>query len=100
MIAGVIGADEFEPVPLESYSFVAPLGESLVYLMTFSDSTIDYGIGAVAGVIFGAFLVGVIRQEQRLEAFDDAKEMLRHLCGAALMGFGGWLRWAARSARA
>lgn len=88
-ITGVIGADDFDPVPLVSYTFVAPLGESLVYLMTYSGSVVNFGVGAVGGVIFGAFLAGWIRGELRLEAFDDKHEMLRHFSGAALMGFGG-----------
>ena len=86
---GVIGADDFEPVRVESFTFVAPLGESLVYLLTFTGSVIDFGIGSVGGVIVGAFLASRAKGDFRLEAFDDHKEMLRHLGGAALMGFGG-----------
>lgn len=89
VITGILGADEFEPAPLESFTFVAPLGESLVYLMTFSGSVVNFGIGTVGGVIFGAFLASWIRGELRLEAFDDKREMIHHFAGAALMGFGG-----------
>jgi uncharacterized membrane protein YedE/YeeE len=89
LVTGVVGADDFDPVRLGSYSFVTPVGESLVYLMTFSGATINFGIGAVGGVIFGAFLASRAKAEFRLEAFDDPKEMLRHVFGAALMGFGG-----------
>ncbi len=86
---GVFGADDFDPTPLASFTFVAPLGESLVYLMTFSGSVVNFGIGAVGGVIFGAFLASWGKGELRLEAFDDRREMIRHFAGAALMGFGG-----------
>jgi uncharacterized membrane protein YedE/YeeE len=89
VITGVVGADDFDPVRLASYSFVTPVGESLVYLMTFSGATINFGVGAVGGVIFGDFLASRAKSEFRLEAFDDPKEMLRHVFGAALMGFGG-----------
>ena len=89
VITGVFGADEFDPVPLVSFTFVAPLGESLVYLMTFTGSVVNFGIGAVGGVIFGAFLASLVKGELRLEAFDDKREMLRHFAGATLMGFGG-----------
>ncbi len=88
-VTGIVGADDFEPVPLESFTFVAPLGESLVYLMTFSGATINFGIATVGGVIVGAWLVALHNDELRLESFDEPKEMLRHLSGAALMGFGG-----------
>ena len=50
---GVIGTDEFEPLPLTSYTFVAPVGNAIQYLMTFTGSTIDFGIAAVGGVIAG-----------------------------------------------
>ncbi len=90
-VTGVLGADDFAPQPLESLSFVTPLGESLVYLMTFSGSTVNFGIGAVGGVIVGAWLGSLKRGEFRIEAFDDGKEMLRHIAGAALMGVGGVL---------
>jgi uncharacterized membrane protein YedE/YeeE len=89
LATGVLAADEFDPAPLESFTFVAPLGESLVYVMTYTGSVINFGIGSVGGVIVGAFLASRARGDFRLEAFDDPKEMIRHLAGAALMGFGG-----------
>ena len=88
-ITGIAGADDFDPVPLASYSFVTPLGETLVYFMTFTGATIDFGIGAVGGVLAGAAATSLARRDWRLEAFDDGREMLRHLGGAALMGMGG-----------
>ena len=57
IVTGVLGADEFNPVPLASITFVAPVGESLQYLMTFTGSTINFGIAVVAGVITGSFLM-------------------------------------------
>ena len=50
---GVLGRDEFETTQLTSLTFVAPVGESLVYLMTYSGSTINFGIAVVGGVIAG-----------------------------------------------
>lgn len=86
---GVFAADPFEPQRLESYSFVRPLGETLVYVMTYSGATINFGIGAVFGVIAGAFGGSVYRRDFRWEACDDARELRRHLIGAVLMGTGG-----------
>lgn len=88
---GVLGADDFEPAPLASLTFVAPVGESLVYLMTFSGASITFGIGAVGGVIAGAAIAAVASGTYRLESFTDARDMLRHLGGGALMGVGGVL---------
>ena len=86
---GVIGYDEFEPLPLTSYTFVAPVGNAIQYLMTFTGSTIDFGIATVGGVIAGAFLAAKASGQFRFEAFMAAGDMLRHMIGGALMGMGG-----------
>lgn len=83
-----IGREAFEPVTLESYTFSAPLGESLVYLMTMSGASLDFGIGAVAGVIIGAAATAILQGHFRWEASDDPRELRRHIAGGALMGFG------------
>jgi hypothetical protein len=90
-VTGIVGADEFEPVPLTSMTFVAPMGEALQYLMTFTGSTINFGIAAVGGIVAGAFLSARARKQFHIESFTDADDMLRHLIGAALMGTGGVL---------
>lgn len=88
-VTGELGNNAFDPQRVESLTYVLPPGETIVYLLTFSGSTIDFGIGVVFGTVIGAFLVAVAKREIRLEAFDDAREMRRHLLGAFLMGFGG-----------
>jgi uncharacterized membrane protein YedE/YeeE len=90
-ITGVIGFDDFEPVRVESYTFVGPIGESLQYLMTFTGATIDFGVAAVAGVIFGSFIYAIATGKFRLETFLDRADMIRHILGGMLMGFGGVL---------
>jgi hypothetical protein len=86
---GVIGYDEFEPLPLTSYTFVAPAGNAIQYFMTFTGSTIDFGIAAVGGVIAGAFLAAKAGGQFRIEAFAGAGDMQRHMIGGSLMGMGG-----------
>ena len=88
---GVAGYDDFEPTRLESFTFVAPTGESLMYLMTFTGSTIGFGVAAVFGVILGSFLYAVLSRRFRIEAFVSTGDLARHLVGAVLMGFGGVL---------
>ena len=90
-VTGVIGFDDFEPVRLESYTFVAPTGESLMYLLTFTGSTISFGVAAVFGVILGSFLYVISTGKFRIETFTDRGDMLRHLLGGVAMGFGGVL---------
>lgn len=89
LVTGVLGADEFNPVPLASLTFVAPAGESLQYLMTFTGATINFGIAVTAGVIVGGFLMAIATGTFRVETFADREDLLRHLGGAALMGTGG-----------
>ena len=88
---GVLGADDFDPARIASVSFAAPVGEALLYLMTFSGSRADFAIGAVFGVIVGAFVGAFAKGQFRWEACDDARELRRHLAGAFLMGTGGTL---------
>lgn len=90
-ITGVVGFDDFEPVRLESFTFTGPTAEGLMYLLTFTGSTINFGITAVFGVILGSFLYVILTGKFRLETFTDRTDMIRHLSGAALMGFGGVL---------
>jgi len=90
-VTGVIGFDDFEPVRFESYTFVAPVGESLQYLMTYTGSTIKFGIAAVAGVILGSFLYAVLTRKFHVETFIVRGDMVRHILGGILMGFGGVL---------
>ena len=91
LATGVAGADDFDPVPLASLTFVAPIGESLQYLMTFTGATINFGIAAVGGIVVGSFLSALAGGRFHIESFTDADDMLRHLVGAALMGTGGVL---------
>jgi len=81
----------FGLVPVESFSFVAPVGESLVYAMTSAGTLPDFSIGSVAGVILGAAIGSAVLGEARWEACDDARELRRQMGGAALMGIGGVL---------
>lgn len=90
-ITGVVGFDEFEPQPLMSFTFVAPSGETIQYLMIFSGTTINFGIASVFGVILGSFLMALATRSFNLEGFSDARDMLRHTFGATLMGIGGVL---------
>lgn len=88
---GILGADDFDPAPLASMTFVAPIGAALQYLMTFTGMRLDFGISSVGGVILGAFLMAKHDDSFRLEGFTSAGDMLSHLLGGILMGVGGVL---------
>ncbi|MEP3248357.1 MAG: YeeE/YedE family protein [Sneathiella sp.] len=86
---GYLGNDEFDPQAVLSFSYISSVANSLIYLMTYSGATISFAVGATGGVLLGSCLASLIKQEFKLEAFDDGREMRRYLIGAALMGFGG-----------
>ena len=90
-VTGVVGFDDFDPVRIESYTFIAPTGQGLMYLQTFTGATINFGIAAVFGVILGSFLYAVVTGKFRLETFSDRNDMVRHMLGGVFMGFGGVL---------
>lgn len=86
---GIAGFDAFDTRRIESFSFVAPLGDTLLYFMLASGVRPDFPVGAVLGVIVGAFVAARASGEFQWEAPDGAGEMRRHLLGAFLMGAGG-----------
>lgn len=88
-ITGVVGFDEFEPVRLESYTFVAPVAENLNYLMTYTGSAISFGIAAVFGMLVGSFIYAIVSGKFRTETFTSRSDMVAHIIGGVLMGFGG-----------
>jgi len=76
---------------MESMSFVAPVADTLDWLMFFSDKskTLTVGIVAVAGMVGGSALVAIASQRFHWEGFADTEDTANHIVGAVLMGFGG-----------
>ncbi len=86
---GILGDDPFDPAQVRSLSYVIAPGRAIIYLITFVGGAIDFSIALVFGTIAGSFAAALWNRELRMEAYDDALEMRRHLLGAFLMGFGG-----------
>jgi uncharacterized membrane protein YedE/YeeE len=76
-------------VEVEGLSFTAPIGRTLIYLMTSTAGGITFSVGAVVGVMAGALLGSTIRGLFRWEACEDPRELGRQVGGAVLMGIGG-----------
>ncbi|MEP9348359.1 YeeE/YedE family protein [Xanthobacter sp. KR7-225] len=75
----------------QSLTFVSPVARTLFGVLFEQSSLAEFGAGSVVGVALGAFLAARLADELRWEAFDDPREMKRHLLGAVLMGSGGIL---------
>ena len=90
-VTGYIGQDDFDPVTPQGMAFIGPTGNTISYLMTFTGAEINFGIAVALGMITGSFLYAVISGNFRIETFSNKSEMVSHLIGAILMGFGGVL---------
>jgi hypothetical protein len=102
-VSGVLGHLAEHPVTLEesflgtasrrmeSLTFVAPLANTLDWLILFSDASrvLNLGIVTSAGVLLGAAVVALADGSFRWEGFGGVADTANHLAGAALMGVGG-----------
>ncbi len=88
---GYLGADPFNPAPVASLTFVAPIADTLQYAMLSTGSTLSFGIATVTGVLIGSFVTALATRRFELEGYSSTRHMLRSIGGAALMGCGGAL---------
>ena len=86
---GYLGADDFNPAPVTSLTFIAPIADALQYVMLSTGSTLNFGIVTVFGVFAGSLLTALLTGRFQLEGFQSPRHMLRSGGGAALMGIGG-----------
>ena len=88
---GYIGQDDFDPITPQGMAFIGPTGNTISYLMTYTGAEINFGIAVVLGMIVGSFIYAIISGTFRIETFSNKSEMVNHLVGAVMMGFGGVL---------
>ncbi|TWC06053.1 hypothetical protein FBZ93_102367 [Bradyrhizobium macuxiense] len=86
---GYLGADDFNPVPVTSLTFIAPIADALQYVMLSTGSTLNFGIVTVFGVFAGSLITAIATGRFQLEGYRSPQHMLRSASGAALMGAGG-----------
>lgn len=91
IITSLISDASFDPVQIESASFVAPISDTIMQFGVVTGIGPDYGVGMVLGTIAGSAIAAKQADDIRWEACDDARELSRHIIGAAMMGFGGVL---------
>lgn len=88
-VTGYLGADDFNPVPVTSLTFVAPIADALQYAMLSTGLTLNFGVATVAGVFAGSLVTALATGRFKLEGYSSPRHMLRSGAGAALMGIGG-----------
>jgi hypothetical protein len=86
---GYLGNDDFNPVPVTSLTFIAPIADALQYVMLSTGSTLNFGIATVGGVFAGSLVTALATGRFELEGYRSPQHMLRSAGGAALMGTGG-----------
>ena len=86
---GYLGADDFNPAPVTSLTFVAPIADALQYMMLSTGLTLNFGIVTVTGVFVGSLVTALATQRFHWEGYTSPSHMLRSITGAALMGAGG-----------
>jgi hypothetical protein len=91
LLTGWLLADPFEPVAVLSLSYVAPTAQALLWTMTGNRLWPGFGAALALGTVLGAALSASLGGRFRVETFRAADDMMRHVAGGALMGFGGIL---------
>ncbi len=86
---GVLGADDFDPAALESLTFIAPVANTINFLMLATGFRLSFGVAVVIGVFLGALGSALVTRTGKLEGFTRPGSMLRYMGGGTLMGLGG-----------
>jgi uncharacterized membrane protein YedE/YeeE len=89
LATGYLGADDFNPTPVTSLTFIAPIADSVQYAMLSTGLTLNFGITLVAGVVMGSLVTALATGRFHWEGYTSSRHMLRSIGGAALMGAGG-----------
>jgi uncharacterized membrane protein YedE/YeeE len=86
---GYLGADDFNPTPMTSLTFISPIADTVQYAMLSTGLTMNFGIAMVAGVFAGSLATALATRRFCWEGYTSPRHMLRSIGGAALMGSGG-----------
>jgi uncharacterized membrane protein YedE/YeeE len=89
LATGWLGRDDFEPAPIASLTFIAPVGETIQYAMLATGARLSFGVAVICGVFLGALVSAFATGTLDLQGFSRPMQMLRYMAGGALMGMGG-----------
>lgn len=91
LITGWLGADDFDPVPVVSLTFVAPIGEAIQYLMISTGMSLRFGGVMVFGTLAGSLMAALATRSFHWQGFESPQQMRRFILGGVAMGVGGAL---------
>jgi len=76
---------------MESFSLVAPVAFLVELLMLWTDQTrvVTFGIAGALGLMVGAGVMALLTRSFRWEGFASVEDLVNHIVGGILMGFGG-----------
>jgi uncharacterized membrane protein YedE/YeeE len=76
---------------MESFSFIAPVAYLLELLVYWTDTSrvVTFGIAAVLGMVVGSAAMALAMRTFRWEGFTTTEDLVHHIAGGILMGFGG-----------
>lgn len=79
-----------QPVATVSLTYVRPTGDTLEWLQRYTAGPVpSFGVASTLGALFGAFAASIAAGRFHFTTFASAKDTMRNLFGAALMGIGG-----------
>lgn len=88
---GYVLFDEFDPIPLESLSFIAPMTEGLFWTIASTAVPAGFGTGLIGGSLLGGLIAAVALRSFAWQSFENPAQTGRYIAGGVLMGFGGVL---------
>jgi hypothetical protein len=86
---GYLGADDFNPSPVTTLTFISPITDSVQYAMLPTALSLNFGIALAAGTLAGSFITALLTRRVEPEGYSSLRQTLRSVSGAALMGAGG-----------
>ena len=91
LTTGWLGFDDFDPSPVTSLTFVAPIGSTIQYIMIATGMDLNFGIVVVIGLVMGSLVAARLTGRFEWVGFDVEHPMPRYIAGGAMMGIGGAL---------
>ena len=73
--SGYLGADDFNPAPVVSLTFIAPIADAMQYVMLSTGSTLNFGIATVGGVLAGSLITALATGRFHLEGYQSPRHM-------------------------